>query len=74
MPGLMISNELESLTDKELLISAKIAIEENPLKLVGGEFLCIKTKDGRLIALHLNSTQVKLYEKVKELRSARKPR
>lgn len=61
------------LTDRELLDSEKILIEDNPLRLVVGEFLSIKTKDGRLIKLKLNSTQQKLFDKILELRRAKKP-
>ncbi|MDD5356327.1 MAG: hypothetical protein PHY56_07325 [Candidatus Omnitrophica bacterium] len=64
---------LEKLSLTELEDNVKIMIEDNPLKLVRDGFLSIKTKDGRLIRLQLNSTQLKLFDKVIELRKAKKP-
>jgi hypothetical protein len=51
----------------------KLAIQEEPLRLVDSGYLSIKTKDGRLIKLELNSTQIKLFDKIAELRAAHKP-
>ena len=55
------------------MAAAKALAEENPLKLVSEGFLSIKTKDGRLIKLELNSTQQKLFDKIAELRADHKP-
>ena len=54
---------LEDLTDKELLNSLKILIEDDPLKLVNKEMLHIKTKAGDMELLNLNSTQQRLFNK-----------
>ncbi len=51
----------------------RLAIQEEPLRLVDSKYLSIKTKDGRLIKLQLNSTQQKLFDKILELRRAKKP-
>uniref|UniRef100_A0A6M3IJG7 Putative terminase n=1 Tax=viral metagenome TaxID=1070528 RepID=A0A6M3IJG7_9ZZZZ len=64
---------LESLSDREFRETCKIAIQEEPINLVEGEFLSIKTKDGRLIGLKLNSTQRKLLDRIKERREAHLP-
>jgi hypothetical protein len=48
-------------------------VQENPLRLVMGEYFSIKTKDGRLIKLKLNSTQRKLFTKIAQLRAQHKP-
>lgn len=73
MQGVADCKSLESLTDREILESEKVLIEDNPLRLVAGRFLSIKTKDGRLVRLQLNSTQRKLFERILELRRAKKP-
>lgn len=75
MPSLLNSKPscLEDLTDKEILHGQKIAIQANPLKLVDNEMLHIKTKAGQLIPLKLNTTQVKILNKIKELRKLNKP-
>lgn len=51
----------------------RLAIQEEPLRLVDCDYLSIKTKDGCLIKLHLNSTQIKLFNKIAELRALGKP-
>lgn len=51
----------------------KLVIQEEPLRLVDSNYLSIKTKDGRLIRLQLNSTQVKLFNKIIELRELKRP-
>lgn len=48
----------------------KANIKENPLRLVAGAYLRIKTKAGQMLFLKLNSTQLKLITKIKELRAA----
>lgn len=58
---------------KDLYSTEKKLCTENPLFLIYGNFLSIKTKDGRLIKLKLNSTQEKLFKKIIELRKQRKP-
>jgi len=61
------------LSDQEVLDSIKIAIEDNPLRLIEADkYLYIKTKDGRMIILRLNSAQKILYNTIKKLRQAKK--
>jgi hypothetical protein len=64
---------LELLSDSDLDISVKLAAESDPLRLVEQGFLSIKTKDSRLVKLQLNSTQQKLFRRIKELRAQKKP-
>lgn len=61
------------LSKKEMDLDEKAIILDNPLRLVYAGYLSIKTKDGRLIKLDLNSTQQKLFSKILELRKAGKP-
>jgi len=48
----------------------KAIIKDNPLRLVVGEYLHIKTKDGDMKRLRLNTTQTKLFNKLIALRKA----
>lgn len=76
MPGTLVSGKHSSspLSIKEESDrDDKAFILQDPLRLVAGEYLSIKTKDGRLIKLPLNSTQKKLLRKILELRKANKP-
>ena len=50
----------------------KKAILEHPIRLVDTRYLSIKTKAGKMLRLNLNSTQIKLTDKIKELRAAGK--
>ena len=50
----------------------KAIIKDNPLRLVVGEYLHIKTKDGDMRRLRLNTTQTKLFNKLIALRKAGK--
>jgi len=47
-------------------------VQKNPLRLVAGEYLSIKTKAGDMLRLKLNSTQIKLFTKIRDLRAAGK--
>jgi len=60
-------------TDKDIIEAEQLLVQENPVFLVEKEFLFIKTKDGQLVKLVLNSTQKKLLKKINELRKANKP-
>ena len=73
MQDLAVLEKCSRLTDQEILESEKMAIEENPLRLLVGNKLFIKTKDGRLIPLCLNPPQQKLFQKILELRRQRIP-
>lgn len=44
-------------TDQDLLQDEAMLVKDNPLALVEKDFLTIKTKDGDLVKLHLNSVQ-----------------
>jgi hypothetical protein len=68
-PGL----DFSQISEEETRLLEKKVTEENPLHLVTGGALSIKTKDGRLVKLHLNSTQLKLIAKIIELRKQKKP-
>lgn len=64
------------LTDEEYDVALAIEkdrIKENPLALVHGEYLRIKTKEAQLINLVPNKTQKFVLEKIKELRRLGKP-
>ena len=63
---------LEDLADTELLHTERVAIQHEPLKLVNKEMLHIKTKAGEMIRLKLNTTQIKLFNKIVELRKENK--
>ena len=71
--GATESNNLSQLTDREIFETEQALVQDKPLRLVAGQFLSIKTKDGQLIKLNLNTTQQKLFNKVQELRKAHKP-
>lgn len=53
---------LSEITDAEILDAEKILVEKDPLFLVEGGFLSIKTKAGELIKLKLNPIQVEIYK------------
>lgn len=72
MPALA-DKKKHSRSKKEMDLDEKAIILDNPLRLVYAGYLSIKTKDGRLIKLDLNSTQQKLFSKILELRKAGKP-
>ena len=60
---------LEELTDKEILDAEKEIIEREPLLLVSRKYLKIKTKEGTLEKLALNSAQKLLLERIEEQRA-----
>ena len=60
-------------TDKEIFEDEKLTAEYDPMFIVKGEFLSIKTKDGRLIKLKLNEPQKKLLVKIEEQIKLNKP-
>lgn len=72
MPVQTDSKPSLTLTKREIQAATIGAIKENPLRLTGGGILSIKTKDGQLIRLNLNSTQKKLFDKILELRRNKK--
>lgn len=61
------------LTDEEILDGQKIAIQEDPLKLVEHRFLRIKTKGAGLVNLKLNSCQRIIIDIIKEKMNEGKP-
>src|SRR3990167_4774671 len=63
----------DKFTDKELLEAEKLAVETDPLFLVEGGFLTIKTKREGVIKLKPNSVQRKFIEKVRECLKLKKP-
>jgi len=76
MPGLAeLEKPSKSLKEEneESKRNDKAVILQNPLRMVGLPYLYIKTKDGQLIKLNLNSTQQKLFNKIIELRKTKKP-
>ena len=57
----------DKFTDKELLEAEKLAVETDPLFLVEGGFLTIKTKSGELVRLKLNTIQRMVLDKIKSI-------
>src|SRR3990167_2239755 len=57
----------DKFTDKELLEPEKLAVETDPLFLVEGGFLTIKTKSGELVRLKLNTIQRMVLDKIKSI-------
>lgn len=75
MQELETQSELDwsNYSDEDILLRDKAIVGHNPLILLHTRKLSIKTKDGKLIRLSLNSTQQKLFQKILELRKAKKP-
>lgn len=65
-------SQLAKISEEDLRLVEYSEIRKEPLKLLKLPYLKIKTKDGRLINLSLNSTQKKLFAKIISLREARK--
>ncbi len=65
--------EPPKMTTKEIFEAEKLVSEKTPLFLVEKEFLTIKTKSGQLIHFKLNSVQVIILNKIKELLKSGKP-
>ena len=65
--------EPPKMTTKELFDNEKLVAEKQPLFLVEKEFLTIKTKSGQLIHFKLNSVQVIILAKIKEILKSGKP-
>ena len=61
------------LTEVELKDAEKTLVQSNPINLVEGSFLTIKTKAGELVKLKLNTVQKKVLAKIKELLAKGKP-
>lgn len=59
--------------DKDLIAAEKLVIDRNPLYLIQGEFLRIKTKQGELVPLKLNKPQKYILSKINKLRLEKKP-
>jgi hypothetical protein len=55
------------------LLQEKVLAQANPLHLLARDILSIKTKKGEMIRLNLNSSQRKLFSKIRQLREERKP-
>lgn len=64
---------LDKMTDKELLLTEKSAVMDDPLLLVDNEYLTIMTKGGQLVRLELNYVQKRLMKRVRELIRLSKP-
>lgn len=60
-------------TIKDLEIVENYKVKENPLNLIKGEFLSIKTKEGSIAKLKLNFAQKKFIELISTLRKLNKP-
>jgi hypothetical protein len=65
--------DLSQLSVKDLLLAEKIAVESDPFFLIEGEFLTIRTKQGRVEKFKLNSTQRKILQKIKQIWQSGKP-
>ena len=65
--------DIDKLTDKELLLAEKSMVMDNPLLLVEGGYLTIKTKGGELLRLKLNTVQKRLIGRIKERMASGKP-
>lgn len=59
--------------DTEILEAERLIIQDDPLFLVKGHFLTIKTKAGELAKLELNEIQLKILSKIEECIAKRKP-
>ena len=68
MNALTDSELCSQLTDADIDLNEKTAIEQSPLKLVSLPYLFIRTKLGGLIRLTLNTTQKKILARILELR------
>lgn len=65
--------EPEKLSTKDILEAEKLAVSIEPMFLVEGQFLTIKTKAGELLKLKLNSIQQKILIKIKQILNSKKP-
>lgn len=61
------------ISNKDLVVSELEGIKQQPLNLVCNSYLSIKTKDGQLIHLKLNSSQRKLFKKIFEFLQKKLP-
>ena len=59
--------------EKDILVADKTIAQRNPLYIITSGYLYIKTKAGELIKLKLNTAQQKFFDKIVELRKAKKP-
>ena len=73
MTGLATLPQADKITDDQLADIERAAIQEYPFALIEQEYLQIKTKAGSLISLKLNPPQKIIYNKIQELRKAKKP-
>ncbi len=64
---------LDKMTDKELLLAEKSMIMDDPLLLVEGEYLKIRTKAGELVPFKLNTVQKRLVELIRLRLAQKKP-
>lgn len=68
----LLTDELLKLSDDELMRNEKALVMDNPLRLVEYGYLFIKTKEGSVIKLELNSVQKRFLCRVKEIMAAGK--
>lgn len=64
---------LDKLSDKDLLLAEKTAMMDDPLLLVEGNYLTIKTKQGELKRLELNTVQKRLMGLIRLRLNEKKP-
>jgi len=63
----------EEITNLDILNGEKDLVSKEPMFLVEGAFLTIKTKAGELVKFKLNTVQKKVLDKIKEIMSRDKP-
>jgi hypothetical protein len=64
---------LDKMSDKDLQLTEKSILMDDPLLLVEGEYLTIRTKGGELLPLKLNTVQRRLLKRIRELVALKKP-
>lgn len=64
---------LDTMTDEDIAVHEKMMVVDDPLKLVMGGFLTIRTKAGELERLKLNSAQKKLLGRVSQIMKEGRP-
>jgi len=65
--------ELDNMSDKDLLMAEKSLVMDDPLLLVEGGYLTIRTKGGELVKLTLNTVQKRLMALIRRKILAKKP-
>ena len=67
------TEKLQELTPQELIEVEKLQVEDDPFYPLRNGLLKIKTKEGNLVPFFMNSSQVKLFNLIDQLRKEHKP-